>query len=727
MKPYVKLLSLGMFSFLFLFKPAVSQDIFSAVTSGDLASVKEYLEKDPSLLNKKNEGALTPLNLAAEQNKPEVAMLLLDLGADPYIGDNENSQPIHLAAVSGSIPITELLLSHGVDIDSRDINEMTPLLFAASRGQLEMINFLILHGANVKACNINGFSALHMASVSGNPDLVKMLVSNGAKINARTTLGFTPLHIAASYGRTEVVKYLVNNGADIDAENLEGAQPLTLCRNRNCLEAVEFLVSKGADTRHKDHTGFTALHNVAGRGTIPLAQFLLDHGADVNAASNEGWVPLTCCSWADNSEEISKFLIQNGADVNPDPCKNNKECTCGPYFQTPLHVACQWERTGMVKVLVDNGARINVLNSEGLTPLFLAVQSGNLEMVNYLVENGAFLNMPEKCQGYTELHQAAVMGYGDIVELLVENGSNVNAEDFNGKTPLDYAFEYGYNGIAYELLAAGADDKNLAEYVGRECPLKSSLAQGEAQIWFLGHSGWAVRTQNHFLVFDYFFDERTRKPDDTCLASGFIVPGELKDMKVTVFSSHAHMDHFNPSIFDWEAEIPGIDYVLCFNPPGIEQSEYTYIPVNNESEVNDMKIYVNKSTDMGGGYLVEVDGLVIFHMGDHMNKQDDLMEDYKKEIDLVDGKNLDIDILFSGIRGCGIGTPSQVMTGINYTMAKLQPALFVPMHAGGHTLAYKKFDERLKADGNGQSIQYVINKGDNFSYSSEKATVMERN
>jgi ankyrin repeat protein/L-ascorbate metabolism protein UlaG (beta-lactamase superfamily) len=724
MKKLIKIFCFGIISIGLFIGTAGSQDIYIAVSSGDLASIKALIKQDPGLLNAKNSGAMTPLNFAAEQNQYEAAKLLLDMGADPTLGDNENSRPIHLAAVSGSVSIAELLLSKGIDIDSRDINDMTPLLFAASRGKLEMVQFLISRGANVKATTINGFSSLQMAAISGNLDLVKMLVSNDASINARTDLGFTPLHSAASFGRTEVVKYLVDKGADINAENQEGDQPLTLCRNLNCMDAVKYLISKGADVKHKNNEGFTALHNVAGRGTIPLAQLLLDNGADINAASSAGWVPLTCCGWAENSGEISRFLILSGADVNPNPCRNNKECTCGTNFFTPLHAACQWNRFDMMKALVDNGAKVNILNGNGLTPLILAIESGNIESVKYLVDNGAFLNIPEKTQGCSELHLAVAMGYGDIVDFLVEKGSFLDAKDFNGKTPLDYAFYYGQEKIGYDLLAAGANDEALAEYFSRECPLKKNISQGEADIWFLGHSGWAIKTQNHFLVFDYFEDSRTREPDDTCLASGFIVPAELKDLDVTVFSSHQHQDHFNLGIFEWKQELPGINYVLCFNPPGIEENEYIYIPVNEEKEVGDMKIYVNKSTDLGGGFLVEVDGLVIFHMGDHVNRQDDLVPAFTHEIDLIADKNVDIDILFSPIRGCGLGTPSQVGTGIDYALEKLHPAIFVPMHAGSHTFEYRQFAERLESEGVDQAIRYVINKGDRFSYSKVKTTVM---
>ncbi len=39
------------------------------------------------------------------------------------------------------------------------------------------------------------------------------------------------------------------------------------------------------------------------------------------------------------------------------------------------------------------------------------------------------------------------------------------------------------------------------------CPnnlLSKSLKKGDASIWYLFHSGWAIKTQNHFLIFDYY-------------------------------------------------------------------------------------------------------------------------------------------------------------------------------------------------------------------------------
>ena len=75
------------------------------------------------------------------------------------------------------------------------------------------------------------------------------------------------------------------------------------------------------------------------------------------------------------------------------------------------------------------------------------------------------------------------------------------------------------------------------------------------------------------------------------------------------------------------------------------------------------------------------------------------MAEFTDEIDLIADMNKDIDVLFGGIRGCSLGEPEQVKQGLYYTLNKLQPKLFIPMHAGGHTFAYKEFVETAERAG----------------------------
>lgn len=693
-----------------------AQDINDAIINGDLTQVKEILAEKPELLNQKNADELTPINLACERGQAGIVDFLLEMGADANIGDRENSQPIHLAATSGSIESLDLLFAHGVDIDTRDDFGMTPLLFAMSRRQAVMAEYIVKLGADIDLQSSVGWSAIHLAIVTRNNEMIDLLINKGAELNVALETGMTPLHSAVSYGNTELVGLLLANGADIEAESNQGEQPLALAQNPNTHEAMAILIKKGADVNHKSHHGQTAMHNIAQRGTaIENVSLLLEKGADINAKDETGRTPIYFLAWAEDADAMSKFLILNGAEVNPDNCMDKKSCACYPGYSTPLHAAVRHGKFNMAKNLVMNGAKINVYNADGQTPLHCAVQSGDAEQVKYLIDHGAFISVKEKEQGSTELHLAIAMGYSDIADMLIENGADLEMTDNCGKTPLDYAMYYNHKPLGYDLLAAGADDTKLPEYLNCPDELAEPMAYGEAKVWFLGHSGWAIKTQNHFLVFDYFCNTWDRPADDSCLASGCIIPDQIKDLDVTVFSTHSHGDHYDPRIFNWKESIPEIEYVLCWNQQ-TDGNEYTMVPIHEEREINDMNVYTHYSTDLGGGYLIEVDGLTILHMGDHANGEDGLMAAYTDEIDLINERTDEIDILFSGIRGCSLGEPQQVKQGVYYTLENLQPKLFVPMHAGAHSFAYKSFVETAKADGFEMDMKYVIHKGDRFKY-----------
>lgn len=83
---------------------------------------------------------------------------------------------------------------------------------------------------------------------------------------------------------------------------------------------------------------------------------------------------------------------------------------------------------------------------------------------------------------------------------------------------------------------------------------ENELKEREAKVWYLGHSGWAIKTKNHLLIFDYCGRGRTiTNPAKTFGA-------ENRDL--FVFVSHLHRDHFDPNIFEWQKVNKNIQYIL---------------------------------------------------------------------------------------------------------------------------------------------------------------------
>ncbi len=166
----------------------------------------------------------------------------------------------------------------------------------------------------------------------------------------------------------------------------------------------------------------------------------------------------------------------------------------------------------------------------------------------------------------------------------------------------------------------------------------------EATIWFLGHCGFALQTENYFLIFDYIekrLEGLYEEPESRSLATGYINPDEIRDLKVRVFVSHGHGDHYDSVIFGWKEKIPDIEYF--FGWQALEEPEYNYL-IGPRAEWKDhyTKIYTVNSHHSGVpevAYLVLVDGLAIYHNGD-------CKADYKEDIPYLKSKSNHLDIAF---------------------------------------------------------------------------------
>lgn len=216
----------------------------------------------------------------------------------------------------------------------------------------------------------------------------------------------------------------------------------------------------------------------------------------------------------------------------------------------------------------------------------------------------------------------------------------------------------------------------------------------DLKVWYLYHSGFAVKTNNHLLIFDYYTKDGT--DFDSLLKTNNLSMDELSNQNVIVFSSHRHPDHFDKRILEWSDKIPNIRYVLSddITIPAHKRDKNIFSPhFNKEYSINNIKINTLHSTDEGVAFLIEIDGNNIYHAGDlnwwHWNGEtkhynDSMAGQYKHEIDLLKGKNIDVAFLPMDPR-----LEENYILGVDYFMKTLNPSVVFPMHFGDN---YKVFD-----------------------------------
>ena len=225
-------------------------------------------------------------------------------------------------------------------------------------------------------------------------------------------------------------------------------------------------------------------------------------------------------------------------------------------------------------------------------------------------------------------------------------------------------------------------------------------------IQYIFHSGFALEIDDYFLVFDYF------NPPGSDQSPGLTYEDIAEKISASkypfVFVSHGHHDHFSPVIFDWRKKHTQLTFILSSevawkHVPLDAHTNSHYISMSPYEHVGKNGIMVSSfgSTDLGVSFLVEVDGLRIFHAGDlnwwHWEEdstKEELEEEerkFKKEVSYLETER--IDILFFPVDP-RLG--EHFWLGGAYMLEVFHPKLFVPMHFGEECDITKQFADKMK-------------------------------
>lgn len=127
---------------------------------------------------------------------------------------------------------------------------------------------------------------------------------------------------------------------------------------------------------------------------------------------------------------------------------------------------------------------------------------------------------------------------------------------------------------------------------------------------YIYHSGFVIKGKAFALLVDYYKDSSDRYVHEHFLK----YPGRLY-----VLATHAHPDHFNPEILDWQRERPDICYILSADiRRKMRRSSADAVFLKKGQVWKDDLLTVSAfgSTDVGVSFLVDAEGERIFHAGD---------------------------------------------------------------------------------------------------------------
>ncbi|XP_071508793.1 uncharacterized protein [Diadema antillarum] len=490
-----------------------------AAENGHTGVVELLVDKFKANVSARTKDGSTLMHIASQCGHPETALAFLKKGVPLHMPNKAGAVCLHAAAKRGHTAVVRALLQKGASVDARTKDNYTALHIAVQHCKPLVVQTLLGHGAQVQ---LKGGKAeetpLHIAArIKEGEKVAEMLLKSGADVNATMTNGETAMHIASRHGHIKMMEALLEDGADAVCLSKSGENPIHIAVRHAHYAIVKLLI----DFLHNDMSRLDAIMAVneqSVEGETPLhyaaeitkdmihypgedeeiMALLLQYDADINIITKlTHETPLHYCARAGNSDILMKMVQHLGPNMTQ--LAVNKQSKNG---WSPLLVASEEGHEEIMRILLQQNARVDVFDEHGKAALHLAAENGHLAVADVLLWHKAFVNAKSKI-GVTPLHLAAQNGHNELVNLLIHNhGAAIDALSLSKKTALHLAAQNGQLQVCETLLKLKSDsnatDIIKIDDVHGQTPLHLAAENDHADIvkLFLKHKSELVSMAN---------------------------------------------------------------------------------------------------------------------------------------------------------------------------------------------------------------------------------------
>ncbi|KAL8999438.1 MAG: hypothetical protein Q9169_001752 [Polycauliona sp. 2 TL-2023] len=304
---------------------------------------------------------------------PEHVVSGQSLGTD----ENDIDSQILQAANAGNLIVLQDWVTRLKESPDARVRFTRTFLGAIGEASKEALNVLLASGlVDLHAEDeINERNCLHEAAIAGVDFVLDVGIRDGVALSRVDVYGRVPLHYACIHGHVQMVQTLVEQGPQtINTKDHDNFTPLIHGIVHHQLACVEQVLSHGSRIDPDSDSDHVPLNLACQHGSIAITQLLLERKAQV-LPDAEGLFPQHLVARSGRSADMLLMLEHYGADLDQ---QDNL------YQWTPLFHAAAEGKVDCLKVLLERGVDIRILDEKGLAAMYYATWEGHLDCMRLL-------------------------------------------------------------------------------------------------------------------------------------------------------------------------------------------------------------------------------------------------------------------------------------------------------------------------------------------------------
>ena len=473
--------------------------VFDAVANGNKELIERVIKNKSININRVNNAGNTILHKEAILKNNDLAMRMLEEGADPTILDRSGKNFLFYAVSKGieNEEIVNKAIELGCDLNSRCSNNKTILMQSVQnylelnheekemkQSHLKMIKKLIKEGIQVNAVDNKKETVLFDVVRSGNADLIALFTKHDSlHLNDQNIDGETVLTISVLKGisNKNFILDFLKNGADANLPDKNGSTVIEKLidvilhyHNRKKIDdsLLERIIDSGeyvdvlklilentkVDLKKLNSKGHPLFFNSIIFFNYPLFKMLRQFGININQKDKDNHnIIFHLMDHSENSPTYNQKMyletLQNliNIGVNVDSKDLNGA--------TALHKAVLEKCEYTIKVLLNSKMNYFATDKKGRTIIHNTVWKNNLRFFKLIhAYDDTVINFADK-YGVLPINYAAFMGKYELVKIMLESGAHINNTNDIDPRMIEFFKKFHKNIINLENKADNEVDK----------------------------------------------------------------------------------------------------------------------------------------------------------------------------------------------------------------------------------------------------------------------------